>query len=268
METVNDVLAYLDKIAPVKTKMDFDNVGLLVGRTGDAVSKIMLALDITSEVISEALDTGAQLIVAHHPMFFSLKSITDTDTTGSKIIRMLAGGLSAICMHTNLDAARGGVNDALAVAAGILRDSDGTAELLAEDGFSPDGEAFSYGRFGRLKDPLLLSEYMAVLKAALNTNGIRYYDAGKDVYEIAIVGGSGGDQFDHAVAKGCDTFISADIKYDLFLEAKELGINVIDGDHFCTENIVIAPLAEKLRGAFPDLSIEISQSHKQVAKFF
>ena len=119
MTTVNDVYEYLVSIAPVEMKMDFDNVGFLVGRGDSEASDILISLDITADVVSEALDTGAKLIVSHHPLFFSLKSVTDADPTGKKIVRMLSGGLSAICMHTNLDAALGGVNDALALAAGI-----------------------------------------------------------------------------------------------------------------------------------------------------
>jgi len=314
MPSVKDINEYLSLIAPLNYKMDFDNVGFLVGCAEAEVSHILISLDITSDVITEALDTGAQLIVSHHPLFFSLKTVTDQDIIGRKIVRMLSGGLSAICMHTNLDAARGGVNDALAAAAGITHEPDeafevgiqedqiiigqaelftvneadplainqayplasgqanqftfGQAELLNEDGFLPYGEPFSYGRVGYLKSPCSLPEYLASLKKALGTNGLRYHNAGRDVYKVAVEGGSGGDAFSHAIEKGCDTFITADIKYDVFLEAKELGINLIDGDHYCTENLVTGVLAEKLRGAFPSVNVSISAKHKQTTQFY
>ena len=314
MPGVKDINEYLSLIAPLNYKMDFDNVGFLVGRAGAEVSHILISLDITSDVITEALDIGAQLIVSHHPLFFSLKTVTDQDIIGRKIVRMLSDGLSAICMHTNLDAARGGVNDALAAAAGITHEPDaayesgsqedqiitgqaalfdvngadpldvsqayplaagqvnqfsfGQAELLNEDGFLPYGEPFSYGRVGYLKSPCPFSEYLASLKKALGTNGLRYHDAGRDVYKVAVEGGSGGDALAHAIEKGCDTFITADIKYDVFLEAKEAGINLIDGDHYCTENLVTSVLAEKLRGAFPSVRVTISSKHKQTVQFY
>ena len=267
MPTVNEVYEYLCTIAPVEMKMDFDNVGFLVGRANSDASKILVSLDITHDVITEALDIGAGLIVSHHPLFFSLKSVTDEDTTGRKIVRLLSGGVSAICMHTNLDAARGGTNDALAAAAGITGEGF-DAELLNEEGRLATGEAFSYGRVGRLKAPVTLDEYLGMLKLALKTEGLRYYSAGRDVYKIAVVGGSGGSDMHHAVRHGCDTFVTADIKYDVFLEAKELGLNLIDGDHFCTENLVTGSLAAKLRMAFPSAEATVSSRHAQTVKFY
>jgi len=170
-------------------------------------------------------------------------------------------------MHTNLDAARGGVNDALAIAAGIAGDGRETA-LLNEDGFLPNGEAFSYGRVGSLKSSCSLPEYMATLKNSLGANGLRYHDAGRDVFKVAVEGGSGGSALQHAIDKGCDTFITADIKYDVFLEAKELGINLIDGDHYCTENLVTKVLFDKLREGFPSVKVSVSTAHRQTAQFF
>jgi len=268
MPTVNEVYEFLDAIAPVGMKMAADNVGFLAGRAGGDASKILVSLDITGEVVSEAIELGAGLIVSHHPLIFSpLKSVTDGDATGEKTVRLLSAGISAICMHTNLDAARGGVNDALAIAAGIADEGE-EADLLAEDGRLPTGEAFSYGRAGYLKNPVALPEYLESLKAALKTSGLRYYDAGCEVYKVAVVGGSGGEDLHKAAGSGCDTFVTADIKYHVFLEAKELGMNLIDGDHFCTENLVMGKVADKLREAFPDSEVMESKRHKQIVGFY
>ena len=267
MVIISDVLEFLKSAAPLEMKMDFDNVGLLVGRAGDVLSKVIVSLDITSDVVTEALDTGAQLVVSHHPLFFSINSVTDADVTGRKIVRMLSGGVSAICMHTNLDAARGGVGDALAVAAGIAS-SGNPAGLLADEGRLETGEAFSYGRVGHLASPLPLKEYMASLKAALGVGVIRYYDSGRAAHKVAVVSGSGGSHFEHAAAQGCDTFVTPDLKNDYFLEAKERGINLIDADHFCTENVVVAPLASKLQAAFPGVDVRVSEKHSQTVNFY
>ena len=267
MITVNDALDYICEFAPIETKMEFDNVGFLVGDSKTGVSTILVSLDITHDVITEALDIGAELIVSHHPVFFSLKSVTDKDATGRKVVRLLSGGISAICMHTNLDAARGGVNDTLADVAGITIEP-GVDGLLHEDGKFPDGSALSYGRVGHLSAPCPLSEYLKTLKPALNVDAIRFYDAGRDVYRIGFVGGSGGSQFEYAIERGCDTFLSADIKYDTFLDAKELGINIIDADHFCTENVVTKILADKLRIAFTDTKVVESTRHGKTVKVY
>ena len=257
----------MKSIAPEKLAGKNDNVGFLVGAGCTPVKKLLVALDVTSGVIAEALDTGAELIVAHHPMFFSLSSVTDANITGKKIISMLAGGVSAICMHTNLDAASGGVNDALAVAVGIA-DSGIDIQPLSDYDSLPGGENESYGKVGYLKIACSLHEYLKFLKTALDANGLRYYDAGRDVYKVALASGAGGVDWPNAVKSGCDTFITADIKYHLFLEAMEMGINLIDGGHFCTENVVSRVLVEKLGAAFPDIDVALSKTHKQVIRFY
>jgi len=267
MPTVNEIYKYLREFAPEEMAMETDNVGFLIGTGSAAVTKILISLDITTDVISEALEIGAELIVAHHPMFFSLQSVTDTDVTGKKILQMLSSGLSAICMHTNLDAVRGGVNDALAIAAGIS-EKGRDAETLSNDKRLPTGETVSLGRVGFLREPCSMSEYLKKLKTTLNTNGIRYYDAGHDVYKVAVSAGSGGGEWGNAIKSGCDTFVTGEVKYHLFLEAKELGINIVEGDHFCTENPVVDVLKEKLSNEFNDIEILVSKVHKQTINFY
>lgn len=263
MPTVSEVLNFLDGKAPVSTKMDFDNVGLLVGSAGREVKKILVALDITDEVINEASQIGAELIVSHHPLFFELKSITDTDRTGRKIINLIRNGISAICFHTNLDAARGGVNDTMAGLLGL-----NNVKLLSEDGKGPDGEPYGIGRYGELPEPLSLQSFLELVKTRLKTRGLRYHDAGRPVKRVAVLGGSGGGEMKRVIEKGCDTFITADIRYDVFLAAKEEGLNLIDADHFCTENVVCPTLKAWLGEAFPDVRVDISAKHGQTANFF
>ncbi len=263
MAKVKDILITLEELAPVRLKMDFDNVGLLVGYSEDNVDRILVSLDITQEVINEAIQCKAQVIVSHHPLFFSVRSVTDTDMTGRKITALVSNHISAICMHTNLDAAAGGVNDALADAAGLTQTA-----ILAEEVFDENGKPYSYGRVGYLKAPMKLCEYMAHIKSRLNSGGLRYHDAGRDVFKIAAVCGSGGKYLSDAVSHGCDTLLTADIKYDIFLEAKELGVNLIDGGHFSTENVVTPVLERKLKEAFPDIKVSISKIHSQADLFF
>ena len=267
MVCVKEIYAFIKSIAPEEMAMENDNVGFLVGTGEAAVSKIIVCLDITSDVISEALDIGAQLIVAHHPLFASLKSVTDENVTGRKIIRMLSGGVSAICMHTNLDAARGGVNDTLAVTVGIA-DQNRFAEPLSDTVRLDTGEIVSLGRVGYLSKESSMSEYLGFLKEALGVNGIRYFDAGRNVHKVAIASGSGGFEWDNAIKTGCDTFVTADIKYHMFLDAKEFGINLIDGGHFCTENVITGVLAGKIADAFPSVETIISKALDQTVRFY
>lgn len=254
MATVKDVFAFLNEKAPVSRKMEFDNVGLLVGRRDAQVRRILTALDTTDEVIAEAAVLGAELIVSHHPLFFSLKSVTDETGEGTHVLSLAENRIAAICMHTNLDAAAGGVNDALMAALG------GTASGVLE---SDTG----IGRIGTIAHETAFSDFLRFAKDALHSNGLRYHDAGLPVKNLAVCGGSGGGDIGLAAAAGCDTFVTADVKYNQFLDAKRLGINLIDGDHFCTENVVTPVLKEWLADAFPDVEVSISRIHGQTAQF-
>lgn len=255
MLTVENILTALAQKAPLEQKMASDNVGLLVGRKDAPVTRVLAALDITDEVIAEAAAIGAELIVSHHPLFFELKTVTDEDWNGQRVLSLAENHIAAICLHTNLDAAEGGVNDALMAALG----GRVTGTLEEESGI---------GRIGELSNPMTMTEFLPHVKKVLNTNGLRYHDAGKPVKHIAVCGGSGGSDLPLAAANQCDTFVTADIKYNQFLTAKHMGINLIDADHFCTENVVVPVLQAWLTETFGEITVEISRVHKQTAQFY
>lgn len=259
MTKVSDIRDYLFSIAPQSLKMDFDNVGLLVGSPDREVEKILVALDITGTVINEAMAKNAGLIVSHHPVIWdAMKSVTGDTVQGAKVMKLLENGISAVCMHTNLDIAPGGVNDVLmellgAKATGILE---------------PTSDSDGCGRVGKLPAEKPLKAFLADCKEALNANGLRYYDAGMPVKNLAVMGGSGGSCVELAKALGCDTYVTADVKHDQFITAAELGINLVDGGHFSTENPIVPVLARLLATKFPDISVEISALHRQTEQFF
>ena len=134
-----DVYRALDQWAPFDTQMDFDNAGFLVGRGEREVRRVLVSLDITEAVAAEAGRWGAELIVSHHPVIFHpVKALTDQTSTGRTLLLLAEQGIGAVCAHTNLDAAQGGVNDCLARALEL----DGV-ELLCRDG--TDGPTASAG---------------------------------------------------------------------------------------------------------------------------
>ena len=255
MTTVGQIAWVLDAFAPAQLKLDFDNVGLLVGRKDAPVTRVLTALDITPEVIDEAKALGAELIVSHHPVFFNIKKITDETENGDRVLRLIESDIAAICMHTNMDAAQGGVNDAL------LR------KLGCENGVALNETDF-IGRIGTLAHAKALPEFLAEIRSKLHTRGLRYYDAGRPVKKIACCGGAGGGELELAARAGCDTYVTADIKYDRFLTAEYLGINLIDADHFFTENAVVPVFKKIIEDAFPELLVSISQKHTCKIQFF
>jgi len=263
MPKVRDIVNYFTALIPPEMKMDFDNVGLLVGLNDEQVTKAVVALDITDSVIDEAIRYDAQLILSHHPVFFELKQVNDDNLIGQKVVKMLQNGISGFCQHTNLDAVRGGVNDALAEKLGVRVEG-----YLEGPQLTAEGKEYGIGRFGFLTSPVEFEDYLCDVKFILNSAGLRFHNAGKPVSKVALCGGSGGEYVEKAAALGCDTLVTADVKYHQFLAAKELGLNLIDADHFCTENVVVPVLAELLRRGFPEIEIRIAKSSAQVAKFY
>lgn len=118
MTTVDEILELLDQKAPCRYAESYDNVGLLAGDGKAAVTKALVCLDITKEMAEYAAREGAQLVVSHHPVIFNpLKRIVAGESDA--LITLIQNGISAICMHTNLDAAEGGVSDVLAARLGL-----------------------------------------------------------------------------------------------------------------------------------------------------
>lgn len=265
MATVRDIFDFLNNIAPFETQMSFDNAGFLVGRRNAQVHRLLVSLDITEEVAAEAVEVGAELIVSHHPVIFHpARSVTDGDPTGRTLLALIEGGVAAICAHTNLDVAAGGVNDVLAQRLGL---SD--LCVLEPSGMDAQGHSIGIGRVGTLetgKAPSL-KEYAAQVKESLGANGVRYVDVGKPVRRVAVGGGACADMLELAYAQGCDTFVTSDVKYNQFLDAGALEVNLIDAGHYPTENVVCSVLVQKLQLAFPEVDTLLTTRHKEAFSY-
>lgn len=259
MATVHEIEQSLCLWAPKETAMPGDNVGHLIGEPDRAVNRILVALDISQEVVQEAIDGCYDLIVSHHPImnctWLPVQTIRSDNVQGKMFIDLIRNNISAICMHTNLDAAAGGVND---VFAGCL----GLENVTLVEG----GEGVV--RAGNLAEQMDLTSFLAVVKTALKPNGIRYVDGGKPVRNVAVGGGACGDFWGRALAHGCDTFVTSDVKYNQFLDAKDLGLNLIDAGHFPTEDPVCEAVIRYLSDRFPQLTIQKSVSHREIIQYY
>jgi len=262
MAAVKDILRMLEDFAPVRLKMDFDNVGLLVGYAEDQVGRILVSLDITEEVIDEAIGGNAQLIVSHHPLFFTVNSITDGDGTGRKITALLANHISAICMHTNLDLAPEGVNDMLARKLGLT-----DIEVFTQKQEDPLLGTVGLGRIGRLPQAMMPELFCAHVRKSLGCKGLRFVAGEKKISRIAVGGGRCGDLYAEAAEAGCEAFVTSDVTYDEFQGAKALGLTLIDAGHFPTENTVVPLLLKRLKERFPKVDIQVSAVHSEVIEY-
>ena len=260
MTTVGDILTWLEAVAPGYMQYDWDNTGLLCGSRGKEVRKVLVALDPFLSVCREAAEEGADLLLTHHPLIFQPpRSVSDETETGRAIMFLIQKDISAVNAHTNLDCAPGGVNDTLAETLGL-------SDISVID---PQGTDPQWGllRSGTVSEQSL-SDFLSSVKKALGCQGLRYVDGGKPVRRVAVGGGSCGSDLFAAVKAGCDTFVTADVKYNQFHDAKELGLSIIDAGHFHTENPVCAVLAGKLQAAFPEIAVILSKKHQDAMKFF
>ena len=228
MTTVQQIYEEMQRIAPLALAESWDNPGLLVDCGGE-VSRVLVTLDITPEVVEEAARKGCGLIVSHHPVIFSpLKKLSGQDVA----FQLVKNGISAICMHTNLDAAEGGVNEVLAGIFG-MREMEAFAE--------------GCGRVGSI-EPVTVSEVQ-----------VKFADTGETVRRLAVISGAGGSLFEDAIAQGADCLLTGEANHHHAIDAKRLGLSLIAAGHYATEFPVTAAVAEKLRTAFPELEVLVSE---------
>jgi len=361
--TVREIYNLLCEKMPMKLAESWDNPGFLVGEGEREVKKVLVALDITSEVAKEAIEGGYDLIVSHHPLIFSpLKRVTSDSPISSIVLKLIKNDIAAICMHTNYDAANGGVGDALSAALGLknvrkfgishtdtfmklcvfvpredkakLQDAlfhagagklgdysecsfstDGIGTFYPEEGANPyigqkgarenaeetklevilpkakvssvlsamraahpyeepafdlydiayPKDEYAFCRIGEI-DECSFDDFARTVKSRLLCDGIRYVKCHDKVRTVAVGGGACASFASEAKAMGADVFVTGDMSYHNFLDAKEDGLSVIAAGHFQSENVAIPPLAEMIR-AFGDIEVKQSEVHESCEKF-
>ncbi|MBR4868462.1 MAG: Nif3-like dinuclear metal center hexameric protein, partial [Clostridia bacterium] len=231
---VKDVFQILDQIAPFDTQMGFDNAGLLIGSMEKAIHRIGVVLDVTNDTLEQAIEQGVDCIVSHHPIIFSaLQSIEES----SVVYRAIANGITVISAHTNLDAARGGVNDVLCARLGL----NGVEALAIPGETTP-----ALGRIGFLPESMSAESFAQFLNQQLNTR-VKYVSVNTPIHKVAVCGGSGADFMLLARSAGANALVTSEVKHHQFLEAQSLAFMMVDAGHFETENPVVEPLFNYLK---------------------
>lgn len=262
MATVKDILNFIETIAPTSMKEDWDHVGLNCGHADRQVKTVLVALDPFRDVCQEAKEIGAELLVTHHALIWEQGFITDQTEQGRNTLFLIENGIAHINAHTNLDCAPGGVNDILASKLGL-----GDIQVVDPQGTDENGREWGLLRCGNVTEQSL-EQFLGTVKESLGCKGLKYVDSGKPVSKVAVGGGACAGFLKQAAAAGCDTFVTADTRYNQFWDAKAMGINLIDAGHFHTENPVCAVLAQKLQAAFPEIRAVLSQNHTDCADFY
>ena len=235
--TVGDVYNCIDNFAPFDTQDKFDNSGLLVGDMGMPANRIGVCLDINVKIVEEAVKKDLQLIVSHHPVIFRKLSALEPCNPAVLLARH---GISAICAHTNVDMAKGGISDIMLELLGLR----GEARVLEP----VHGDGSGYGRIVELDTATDAEGLARRCKKAFGCKAVRYCDSGRPLKIIAVCSGAGGseDNVENAAKRGVDALITGDVKHSGFMEAVNRGITVIDAGHFETEYLVCTPLAAEL----------------------
>ena len=249
--TVRELYAFFEEKIPRALSCDWDNDGLMVcpDDTKD-VHRVLVALDITAAVAEHAIKEGYDLVVSHHPLIFHpLKAVAPGEATVNKVIRLLTAGVSAMSFHTRLDAVAGGVNDVLANAVGLCNVVP----------FGKNGEEM--GRIGDLEAPMSLRDFAALVKSATGAKQVQISDAGRLVSRVAVLGGGGAGESGAAAAAGADTYLTGDLRHDQLTEAPERGMNLVQGGHFFTENLVCDRIRELLHEADETIEVDIINSY-------
>ncbi len=243
-----DLIAKLEELTPAMYAMEWDNSGLLVGDEEQEVSKVLLSVDVTDEVIEEAILQGADMILAHHPLIFSkINKVVATDFLGKRIIKMIQNNICCYCMHTNFDVM--GMADAAADELGLLHSE--VLMVTYEDDISKEG----IGRYGFLKDICSLQELAGKVKEKFALENVTVYgDRNTEVAKVAISTGSGKSVVKNALRTDCDVIITGDIDYHTALDSIAQGLCIIDAGHFGLEKIFITYLQEYLQREAPGVS--------------
>lgn len=248
-----ELISWLEEKYPPSFAEDWDNVGLLVGNDEKEVSHVFFALDLTEEVLSQAEQAGADMIITHHPMIFSgIKKINNHTFTGRKIIKLIQKDIPYYAMHTNYDIL--GMAD---LSAGYLNLTDTKVlSVTNQEGDKPEG----FGRVGKLPKKMSLLECARYVKTCNGLSDVRFYgNPDREVETAAICTGSGKSMIKDAIRAGADVYVTGDIDHHTGIDAVAEGIAVIDAGHYGTEYIFADALKNVLLEAFPELSVTCAE---------
>lgn len=242
MTYCKDIISFLEKEAPPELAEEWDNIGLLVGSSSNSVRKILVCLDVTASAIDEAIQKGADLIVTHHPVIFKgIRRLNEDEKTAGLLYSLIRNSISVYSAHTNLDFAEQGVNTCLADVLGLKN-----TEVL---GKGP-------GKTGMLEQRLSLADFVTRVKNNLKVPYVRVAGGvAAGIQKVAVFSGSFDDDLKAVAASGADVLVTGDLKYHTALDAREMGLCIVDAGHFNTEKIVLPSLARTLQGSFSDIEV-------------
>lgn len=243
---ITHISEFFNSWAPFSTQAEYDNSGLLVGSQTIQIKGILTTLDVTNEVVDEAIKLGCNLIVAHHPLIFRKLSRISPDTSvGSILYKLIKNDISVLAVHTNLDAALNGVSFVLADRLSLVDQEF----LTHHDADKTNG----YGVVGNLPKTLSRETFLDFVCAQLETSAVRYAGNASQISRVAVCGGTGINLASDASRMNADAFITADIKYHEYFDFPDL--LKVDAGHYETEIHIAGHITQQLTKQFRDLTV-------------
>ena len=247
---IREIIGALEHFAPLSLQDSYDNAGLQIGLTVEAESSgVLLCLDVTEDVLSEAKEKGCNLVVSHHPLLFhGLKKITGEDYVQRCVIDSIRNGINVYAAHTNLDNAPGGVNYQIAEKIGLtdVKPLRPKAEM----------EGAGSGVIGRLPEEMEREDFIVMIKERFDVGSVRFNSwSGERMSKVALCGGAGAFLIPDAIAQGADVYITGEIGYHRFFGMDD-AIQLMEIGHFESEQYTIDLLGRIIRNAFPDVRLE------------
>lgn len=256
MVTVKEIDKLLGDKIPHDLSWEWDNTGFLVGDPDTEVGGIMFVVDITQSVIDEAVNNNCSLIISHHPVIFGgIKNVRKDDYSTSKVYSLIENKISAICLHTNLDNVENGMSDSLCDACNIVVDK--VAEV----------EGKPCLRVGHIECELSVTDFADKVKKCISASGVMFFDSDKKVKKVAVVTGSGGSCIHDAYIEGCDTVLTGELKHNNFIDAKEMGLNLVCAGHYFTEKGGLELVKSIIKENYPSIELIDATSLDNLYKF-
>lgn len=240
MTSVGDVYAALNRRYPMALKEPWDSAGVISGDWRGSVSRILVAVDITAELLDEAVAVGADCIVSHHPLVLPRHSIVSDPWKFRLMARANVLNVALLNAHTNADNARPGVTDALCDALGVVE----CDALMPTSLDSVTGT----GRIGTLATPMTLDAFVSLISRAVPGAKPRTNGRGSDVVRrVAVCGGAGDSLLDVVRSTDADVYVTSDLRHHPVLEHVEAGgCTLIDIEHSEAEAVWLPQLADAL----------------------
>ena len=258
---IKEIISLIEYYAPLKFQASFDNSGLLCGNPERELTSILLCIDVTEEVIKEAIDKGHNLIISHHPLIFSgLKHITPATYVERCVIDAIKHDITIYAAHTNMDVVSNGVSGRMADKLDLYH-----RQILQPEGDPMDGNGF--GIIGELQQPVESMAFLQQVKEIFRCDRLRYTTPHTPfIQRVAVCGGAGASFFKQALAGQSDIYISGDFKYhDFFLT--ENRIMIADIGHYESEQFTKEIFYEILTKKISKFAVQFSEINTNPIKY-